>query len=500
MGAGRTKTKRRIEFGDFQTPRELSGKICALLERKGIHPASILEPTCGTGSFLVSACEVFPTAQAILGIDINESYIASAKTAMSRYAPGRDVQLIKADFFELDWDVIIERLPDPLLVIGNLPWVTNSELGSLQSGNVPLKSNFQGYRGLDAVTGKSNFDISEWMLVRLLEELHRRPAVIAMLCKTAVARKVLSFAWRKGKGIHEASLHRFDAQRFFGASVDACLLLVEFGISKGNQECRVFSELSDEALSGRFGVLDGYLIADLNAYERHKSMIGPEQRKWRSGVKHDCSSVMELIAEGSRYRNGLGELCELEPDYLYPLIKGSDLGRTRPGEHRRFMLVPQRTIGEDTSHLAFKSPKTWNYLVSHGDLLDKRSSSIYKGRPRFSVFGVGEYTFSPWKIAISALHKKLEFVILGPVADRPVVLDDTCYFLPCVSQQEAELLAALLNSDIAREFYSAFVFWDAKRPISIEILQHLSLSSLAHVLGYGEKITQMRPNQMTLVM
>jgi len=43
----------------------------------------------------------------------------------------------------------------------------------MRSENLPKKSNFQGLRGLDARTGKSNFDIAEWMLIRLIEALPR---------------------------------------------------------------------------------------------------------------------------------------------------------------------------------------------------------------------------------------------------------------------------------------------------------------------------------------
>ena len=87
-------------------------------------------------------------------------------------------------------------LPENLLVVGNLPWVTNSELGSLESKNLPEKNNFQRHRGFAAKTGKANFDISEWMLIKLLESLNQKKASIAMLCKTATARKVLTYAWK----------------------------------------------------------------------------------------------------------------------------------------------------------------------------------------------------------------------------------------------------------------------------------------------------------------
>ena len=70
-----------------------------------------------------------------------------------------------------------------------------------------------------------------------------------------------------------------------------------------------------------------------------------------------------------------------------------------------------------------------------------------------------------------------------------MVLDDTCYFVPCQTQAEAELLATMLNSEPAREFYSAFLFWDAKRPITVELLRRLDLQKLAVELGCVDEFT-----------
>jgi hypothetical protein len=49
------KTLAGIEFGDFQTPLDLAKDICALLARQGLEPKVVIEPTCGTGAFLVAA-------------------------------------------------------------------------------------------------------------------------------------------------------------------------------------------------------------------------------------------------------------------------------------------------------------------------------------------------------------------------------------------------------------------------------------------------------------
>jgi len=171
------------------------------------------------------------------------------------------------------------------------------------------------------------------------------------------------------------------------------------------------------------------------------------------------------------------------------MFKGSEIANGRTEKPRRRMLVTQRQIGEDTSAIAHRAPKTWNYLQSHADRLNRRASSIYRKRPPFSVFGVGDYSFAPWKVAICGLYKQLEFRAVGSYRGKPVVFDDTCYFIACQSEQEADYLAGLLNSPVAREFFSAFIFWDAKRPVTIDVLRRLDLVALAEETGSRDVVT-----------
>jgi len=194
-------------------------------------------------------------------------------------------------------------------------------------------------------------------------------------------------------------------------------------------------------------------------------------------------AYIELLAEGEgRYRNGFGEIVQLETTYLYPMLKSSDLANPR-GKPSRYMLITQHQIGQDTSGIAQKAPRTWDYLQSYGHLLDRRASSIYRNRPRFSIFGVGPYSFAPWKVAISGFYKQLAFRHVGPTDGRPVMLDDTCYFLPCNTRQDASLLIKLLRTQAARDFYLSRIFWDAKRPITAQLLKSLNLKALAHQEG-----------------
>jgi hypothetical protein len=483
------KTKAKAEFGDFQTPEALAAQICALLARLDCKPVSLIEPTCGEGNLLFAALTQLTTVRQAIGLDISPDYVAAAQRRSAQEVnTTADVRIVQGNFFDTDWDSLIEPLPSPLLVIGNPPWVTNAALSALGSLNVPEKTNFQKHVGLDAITGKSNFDISEWILIRILHWLNNKDATVAMLCKTSVARKILAYAWKQEITVSESAIYRINAAAHFDASVDACLLVCGFAPSAHNFDTPIFSSLTATEPEQIIGYRDGEVIASVEGYNLWKHLRGYENNKWRSGIKHDCSKVMELTREGDRYRNGLGALVELETDYLFPMMKSSEIASDANLTPKRWMLVPQRSVREDTTQIRDMAPKTWEYLEAHGHLLDKRGSVIYKNRARFSVFGIGEYSFAKWKVAISGFYKKLSFKVIGSYEGKPIVLDDTSYFIPCETKQEAESIASMLGTPEAKAFFESFVFWDAKRPITVDLLRRLDLATLEREVGQGAPV------------
>ena len=52
------------------------------------------------------------------------------------------------------------------------------------------------------------------------------------------------------------------------------------------------------------------------------------------------------------------------------------------------------------------------------------------------------------------------------------------------------MLHELITSKPAKEFLSAFIFWDAKRPITANLLNMLDLAALARVLGKENDVTR----------
>ncbi len=303
-----------------------------------------------------------------------------------------------------------------------------------------------------------------------------------MLCKTATARKVLRHAWLNGLDTGPSSLHLIDAAVEFGVSVDACLLFTHTGLGGTEATATVYRDLSFDDPLRTFGLYGDELVSDIDAYRALRHLDGLEYRRWRSGVKHDAAKVMEFTRCNGVFVNGLGEEYELEEEYIFPLLKSSNVANGRLATSR-YVLLTQRRVTDDTDIIHIAAPKTWRYLLDHADALDGRRSSIYAKRSRFSVFGLGNYTFSPAKVAISGLYKNLRFQAIGTAEGKPIVVDDTCCFIPCDSKPEAEFFADLLNSETAQRFILALVFTDAKRPVTIDVLKRIDLKTLAEHAG-----------------
>ena len=491
-------------YGDFQTPPQLVAAVLDRLGPVGRRWPRVLEPTCGQGNFIAGLLAHPHPPREIIGIEIQGDYVREARrrTALPLEGAGGAgppgppprVHIREADFFQLDLrhDLAWEG-SGPLLVVGNPPWVTSAELGALGGANGPARANVKGLPGWEALTGSANFDLAEAVWLKLLRELAGEPVAIALLCKLQVARNVLEYARRIGYPVERAAVYRVDSRRWFGASAEACLLVVETAGGQWARPARpesegervpwepvpLFSSLDAARPGGAMGFARGRLVADAAAYARAAFADGVSCLEWRQGVKHDAAPVMELTAGPDGYRNGLGERVDVEPEWVYPLCKGADLQRDDPLEAGRALIVTQRHLDDDTRELEHRAPRLWAYLTAHRDRFRRRKSSIYRNRPDFALFGVGPYAFALYKVAVASLHRPVRFRVLGPVEGRPVLLDDTCYFVPCSTEEEAHRLAALLNSPPAMDLVQALVFPGSKRAVTKALLQRIDVEAIA---------------------
>lgn len=472
--------KAQREYGDYQTPLWFCEQVYEYLQKHVMpHAELIFEPTCGIGNFLQAGKHAYPHAK-LCGLEVNGDYARRAATII-----GNNGCIFHHDFFDFDFNAVKKQLPagGRTLIIGNPPWANNTTLSVIGSRNLPVKSNFKGARGLDAITGSANFDICEYMILQLMAQFRDTETTIAMLCKTSVARNIFQELIRTQTNCRIARVLNIDTNKVFQVSTDACLLILELTeTSEKPSSCEVFSFSAPSRMVSQFGYRDGKFYSQLE--NDLPDIDGTCCFEWRQGIKHDCSRVMELTPDNAGFCNNMGERVTVEDALLYPLVKSSHLKTPILSKYRKCVLVTQKYIGQETASIQRNYPLTWAYLSMHAHDFDNRKSIIYKNSPRYSMFGIGGYAFAPYKVGISGFYKQPLFSLI--CGDKPVMLDDTCYFLPFDNYDDAYVAMLILNSKTVTFFLKSVSFADSKRPFTKKILSRVDFDKCMQRIGLKE--------------
>ena len=511
----------RREYGDFQTNDTLASKVTEYALSKFQDFEFVLEPTCGKGSFILASINHSKSIKKIVGVEIHQPYVWETKFKILAYYlengqnPKPDIDIILGNAFDFRFEELAKSTKNlKTLIIGNPPWVTNSELGSIDSLNLPQKSNFKKHSGFDAITGKGNFDIGENISRKMLSCFQNHNGIFAFLIKNSVVKNLIQDQKRKCFRISNCEQLNIDSKQEFDASVNACLFLTQLN-NEPNFTCKEFDFYSLDLIT-TFGWYKDKFVYSVKDYDKTSFIDGKSVFTWRSGVKHDCSKVMELQAVNGHFKNGLGEEVSLEKNLVYGLLKSSDLKDHHTNTFRKLTIITQNKIGQETRYIQKRFPLTYHYLKSHKGFFEKRKSSIYKEKPDFSIFGIGDYSFTKFKIAISGLYKSTHFTLVEPNNSKPIMLDDTCYFIGFNKLEMAQIAHYLTNSDLVQKFLKSIIFSDSKRSINKDILMRIDFAkafeicdfenakeniadlNIEHWKEFGETVKSGKSSQMTL--
>lgn len=475
----------RSEYGDFQTNEALAISITTFLKGKSINPKVIVEPTCGKGSFILAALKTFENIENIFGVEIYKPYIWETKFNILQYflnnssAKKPEIQIFHNNVFDFDFLSISNQFrSEEILILGNPPWVTNSKLSTLQSDNLPAKSNFKKHNGLDAMTGKGNFDIGESITLLMLNTFHNYNSYLAFLVKNSVIKNIIFDQKKRNYRITDIEKYSIDSKKEFNVFVEASLFYCRLN-QPASYTCLEFSFIKKTESLNRLGWTNDKFVSSIAHYQHSSDIDGICPFMWRQGVKHDLSSLMEFENVNGNFVNGKKEEVNIESDLVYGILKSSDLKEIIINKNRKFTIITQNKIGQDTSYIKKDFPRTYTYLNKHKFQFESRKSIIYKGKPDFSIFGIGDYSFKPYKIAISGLYKNYFFNLILPSNNKPLMLDDTCYFLSFDSIEFAAYTLVLLNCNKTKEFLQAITFSDAKRTFTKDILMRIDLMKIS---------------------
>lgn len=165
---------------------------------------------------------------------------------------------------------------------------------------------------------------------------------------------------------------------------------------------------------------------------------------------------------------GVARTYWIEPDWLFPLIKGaSDFSPCYlDPKDRLFAIVPNKGIRrsdyiESEAHYRTSMPKLHAYFSNFQNLLSDRST--WKGRmkatgaPNYAIYNVGDFTFKPWKVIWAEMSGSFSAAVAGSanvpiMGSRPYVPDHKIFFVAMDHEAEAYYLCGILNSRTVAEY------------------------------------------------
>jgi type II restriction/modification system DNA methylase subunit YeeA len=173
----------------------------------------------------------------------------------------------------------------------------------------------------------------------------------------------------------------------------------------------------------------------------------------------------------------------VEPDLVYPLVRGRDVKKWWVEFKDRYIILPVRQNGETIPHLEMKTkyPGTYDYFHNFLEELVKRSGEPYKTRLkpyRKSTLQVAEQKAPPfywvfnakpslapykvvWKrIAGAITGKAVSFAcaVITPINGKPVIVDDSTILVNTNDINESYYLAGFLNSLLSRTIIASYSY------------------------------------------
>ena len=321
---------KKKELGDYQTPLNFANEVVKYIkDNYDFMPDFIIEPNCGIGNFFKAAEQYYKSK--MIGIEINKNYSEIAKRNNPKAV------ICNQSIFEYEWEENIKKF-DNVLILGNPPWVTNTELGKLNSENLPQKTNLKKYKGIEALSGLSNFDISESIILKLLNKFSQKKFILAMLCKKSVSINIFKELYRTGYKSGDIKIIDFDSRKIFNINVSACLLIIDCSRDvKVQKKANIYN--FDNSYVDTIGYANNKFFLSTNY---SSDLDGKCEFEWRQGIKHDCSKICELELSEKIYINGLKEKVEIEKALIYPLIKSSHIKNFKENVFKKYVLVTQK--------------------------------------------------------------------------------------------------------------------------------------------------------------
>lgn len=489
----------RHTLGEYYTPDWLAEHTLNRLDYHG--EGRLLDPACGSGTFLVHALNrlkktgVNNPLDHIAGIDLNPLACLSAKVnlLLAVENPPSELPIYYADSLFKQPEI---GLFDT--IAGNPPWVNWETLP--QDYRQKTKYLWEQYHlfphtGFDTILGKGKKDISLLLTYVTMDnyladggklgfviteaalkssgagEGFRRFQIddspIAVLSVDDLSRlrpfssaetRTFVIFLQKNKKTNYPVPYFLWSKRGGGKSIKEHLPLeiVREKVHIADFVAEPIVEPTSSWMSGRPAAIPAVKkIIGKSDYHAHAGVYtgGANAVYWLEimGQNGDSWCVRNDI-EGSKRAVKQVE-ATIESEFIFPLLRGRDVKRWQAIPTANILLVqnPETRQGYDPDWLNENCPQTYAYLAQFEDIL--RSRATFKryfksGAPFYSMFDVGDYTFAPYKIVWKGFGTStMQAAVIGSIDNKPIMTNQAMHpFVGLENQDEAHYIAACLNS------------------------------------------------------
>lgn len=361
-------------------------------------------------------------------------------------AKGRDLSFSKEDISILVTYIVIDRF---LNENGYLSFV-------LRQAMFKSAQNGVGFRRFKLEKGNTDFrvlQVDDLCGVKPFEGINSRSALVLIRKNEKHTFPVPYNCWTRRK-------HFLKATREPDATADSIMAFVEvenmiaFPADK-NDPSSIWINSPERITS----VIDTLLGS--NPYKARTGVFtgGANAVYWMNIVERTGETVrIRNIVERAK-RKVKAVTAEIEPDFVYPLVQGSDISQWNVST-KSYILCPHtaetKMYPVPESVLSTVAPKTLNYLTGFRDDLDARKGFAgwekeIQSQHFYSILRIGEYTFSKYKVAWRYIAQSFITAVITSAEDSFVgnklyIPNEKIMYVGTDCKDEAYYLCGVLSS------------------------------------------------------
>ncbi|MEZ5358110.1 MAG: N-6 DNA methylase [Candidatus Zixiibacteriota bacterium] len=511
------KSIRRL-LGEYYTPEWLAKHVFDSLIPPEHIDDSIIDPSCGSGVFLLTALshrlhknpntDISELLSGISGIDINPLAVQAARTNLLLLCADvpRSKALVELPVYCAD---LLTHNPVEKFdyVLGNPPWIFWNNLPPLYRNEIEslmidyrLKATEQSSMRRLGSAGK---DISTLFFYRAIDKLLKPRGKLGFVITQSVfqstaADEFRQFTFPDGSGIRIEKVEdwRGDSPFAFDTRNKTAVVYAQKGEttkypvpyslmhrSNGSiTEIKRFATPSDVSNPQSFWSISA-----------HRRIMSPDSRNCpyqpRLGIETKLESVFRIHPQSTTNHGSIAVIndrrrakipvdsyrADIEADMIFPFVGGGGIHRWQARPMGYYIVTHtadtgMKAISED--HMQAAYPKTLSYFHHFQAQLGTRSLHRRWGaqQPYYAMYGIGPYTFAPFRVAWKRTTRDFSAVVLSTIHDdilgeKQLLANGKVMIIPFEDEAEAHFVCAVLNASVFRERINNSITSEAHRDI-----------------------------------